>query len=267
MQKMNLKPRLKIIVVMPAYNAELTLEKTVKDIPDGCVDDIILTDDASSDRTVEVAREMGLTVLCHVDNKGYGANQKTCYDAALEAGADIVVMIHPDYQYDSRLIPHALGFLSTGVCDVILGSRIRTRREVLEGGMPVYKYVSNRILTIIENIMLGQNLGDFHSGFRAYTRQVLETIPYHTNSDDFVFDTEFLAQAVFYGFRIGDVPVPTRYFEEASSINFRRSVTYGTLTLGVMVKFLLQQLGICRFKIFPSPQDKGNNSASVMPAD
>ncbi len=241
-----------VVVVMPAYNAELTLEKTVRDIPDGCVDEIILTDDASTDRTVEVARNLGLTVLCHEVNKGYGANQKTCYDAVLKTGADAVIMIHPDYQYDSRLIPYAMGFLATGVCEVLLGSRIRSRREALDGGMPVYKYISNRFLTIIENIMLGQNLGDFHSGFRAYTREVLETIPYHKNSDDFVFDSEFLAQAVFFDFRIGDVPVPTRYFEEASSINFQRSLKYGLLTLGVLTKFLLQRVGLSRFNIFSS---------------
>lgn len=249
----------KVVVVMPAYNAELTLEKTVRDIPAGCVDEIILTDDASSDKTVEVAKKLGLTVLRHEENRGYGANQKTCYEAALKTGADAVIMIHPDYQYDSRLIPYALGFLEIGVCDVILGSRIRSRWEALEGGMPVYKYISNRFLTIIENIILGQNLGDFHSGFRTYTREVLETIPYHYNSDDFVFDTEFLAQTVFFGFRIGDVPVPTRYFEEASSINFHRSVKYGLLTLGVMLKFLLQKTGLSHFKIFSSLSSKNSD--------
>ncbi|MBN2301284.1 MAG: glycosyltransferase family 2 protein [Lentisphaerae bacterium] len=240
---------------MPAYNAELTLEKTIRDIPPGSVDEIILTDDASTDRTVEIAQKLGLTVLCHEKNRGYGANQKTCYDAALRAGADAVIMIHPDYQYDSRLIPYALGFLATEVCDVILGSRIRSRHEALQGGMPMYKYISNRSLTIMENMVLGQNLGDFHSGFRAYTRQVLETIPYHQNSDDFVFDTEFLAQAVFYGFRIGDVPVPTRYFAEASSINFHRSLTYGLSTLMVMGKFILHKRHLANCAIFQKPQE------------
>ncbi len=251
----------KVIVVMPAYNAELTLEKTFCDIPPGCVDEVILTDDASSDRTVEIAQKLGITVLCHSQNKGYGANQKTCYQAALEKGADAVVMIHPDYQYDSRVIPYALGFLSTGICDVIIGSRIRTRRETLEGGMPLYKYISNRFLTITENIILGQNLGDFHSGFRAYSREVLETIPYHQNSNDFVFDTEFLAQAVFFGFRIGDIPIPTRYFEEASSINFTRSVKYGLQTLGVMAKFLTQKAGLYKFEIFQPIQLGGEQSS------
>jgi len=240
----------KVIAVMPAYNAELTLEKTFRDFPRGSVDEIILTDDCSSDRTVEIAKSLGITVLCHSENKGYGANQKTCYDAALDRDADAVVMIHPDYQYDSRVIPYALGFLSVGVCDVIIGSRVRTRREALESGMPLYKYISNRFLTIIENVILGQNLGDFHSGFRAYTRKVLETIPYKKNSNDFVFDTEFLAQAVFFGFKIGDVPVPCRYFEEASSINFLKSVKYGLQTLLVMKKYIIQKTGLINFKIF-----------------
>lgn len=247
----------KVIVVMPAYNAELTLEKTFRDIPKGIVDEVILTDDCSSDRTVEIAKNLGITVLCHGKNRGYGANQKTCYDVALERGADAVVMIHPDYQYDSRLIPYAIGFLSAGVCDVIIGSRIRTRREALKGGMPLYKYLNNRFLTILENIVLGQNLGDFHSGFRTYTRKVLEKIPYKKNSDDFVFDTEFLAQAVYFGFRIGDIPIPTRYFEEASSINFARSIKYGLLTLCVMIKYAIQKIGLIHFKIFYSSSKKG----------
>lgn len=240
----------KVIVVMPAYNAEHTLEETLKDIPEGSTDQIILTDDCSKDRTVEIARGLGITVLCHTENRGYGANQKTCYNEALKAGADIVVMIHPDHQYDSRLIPFATGFLSVGICDVIIGSRIRTRREALESGMPRYKYISNRFLTIIENMILGQNLGDFHSGFRVYTREVLMKIPYTENSNDFVFDSEFLAQAVFYGFRIGDIPIPTRYFAEASSITFTRSLKYGIQTLYVMAKYILQKTGLMKFKIF-----------------
>jgi glycosyltransferase involved in cell wall biosynthesis len=240
----------KVIVVMPAYNAELTLEKTFRDIPKGTVDEVVLTDDCSSDKTVEIAKNLGITILYHNKNRGYGASQKTCYDAALKRGADAVVMIHPDYQYDSRLIPFSLGFLATGVCDVIIGSRIRTRREALDGGMPLYKYLSNRFLTIIENIVLGQNLGDFHSGFRVYTREVLETIPYKKNSNDFVFDTEFLAQAVYFGFRIGDIPIPTRYFKEASSINFARSIRYGVQTLLVMIKYIIQKIGLVHFRIF-----------------
>jgi len=240
----------KIIIVMPAYNAEETLEKTYNDIPLEIVDEIILVDDASSDQTVEIAKKLGLTVIVHTENKGYGANQKTCYDEALKRNPDIVVMIHPDYQYDSRLIPYITGFLEKGICDVILGSRIRTRKEVLECGMPTYKYISNRILTFIENIVLGQNISDFHSGYRAYTRRVLETIPYHTNSDGFVFDTEFLTQAIYFGFKIGDVPVPVRYFDEASSINFSHSVIYGFNTLLTLLKYLLHITGTCRFALF-----------------
>ena len=253
--------RRRVIVVMPAYNAALTLEKTFRDIPAGTVDEIILVDDASSDGTAAIARSLGISVIQHEKNSGYGANQKTCYDAALQRGADIVIMIHPDYQYDARIIPYALGFLTAGICDVVLGSRIRTRRETLECGMPLYKYISNRLLTFIENIILGQNLGDFHSGFRGYTRRVLENIPYHENSNDFVFDTEFLAQAAFYGFRIGDVPIPTRYFAEASSINFRRSAIYGIETLLVMIKYILQKTGLRRFAIFTPPPARDEASA------
>jgi len=240
----------KIIVVMPAYNAESTLERTYQDIPKDIVDEIILTDDGSSDRTVEIAERLGITVNRHSKNMGYGANQKTCYDDALRRDADIIIMIHPDYQYDPRVISFAVGFLTTDICDIIIGSRIRTRHEALKGGMPVYKYISNRILTIIENIILGQNLGDFHSGFRVYRREVMEKVKYHKNSDDFVFDTEFLAQAVYHKFRIGDIPVPTRYFPEASSINFKRSLKYGFQTILTLLKYILQKRGISHFDIF-----------------
>jgi glycosyltransferase involved in cell wall biosynthesis len=238
------------VAVMPAYNAARTLRKTVADIPPGTVDEIILVDDCSSDDTVEVARDLGLTVVQHRRNGGYGANQKTCYRHALERGADYVVMIHPDYQYDSRVVDSAVRFVQLGICDVVLGSRIRTRREALAGGMPRYKYYANRLLTGLENFALGQNLGDFHSGFRVYSRRVLETIPFERNSDDFVFDTEFLAQAVAFDFCIGDVPVPVRYFDEASSINFRRSVKYGFSTLGVLARFWLHRLRLWRSPLF-----------------
>jgi glycosyltransferase involved in cell wall biosynthesis len=249
--------RPKVIVVMPAYNAELTVERTVRDIPAGSVDEVILVDDCSKDRTVEVARSLGITVIPHERNTGYGGNQKTCYTEALARGADIVVMVHPDYQYDPRLIPSFTGYVATDVCDVMLGSRVRSRRETLEAGMPIWKYVSNRFLTIVENIALGQNLGDFHSGFRVYSRKVLETIPWRNNSDAFVFDSEFLAQAAYFGFRIGDAPIPCRYFAEASSIKFVASSVYGLKTLGVLVKFLLQKTGIFRFRIF----DRGAGAA------
>lgn len=240
----------RVIAVLPAYNAEKTLAATLVDIPAGCVDEIVLVDDGSTDRTVEVAGELGLTVVVHPKNRGYGGNQKTCYRYALEHGAGIVVMIHPDYQYDSRVIPHAIAFIELGICDVVLGSRIRSRREALGGGMPIYKYLSNRFLTVVENLALGQNLGDFHSGFRVYRREVLERVPFDRNSDDFVFDTQFLAQAVRSGFRLGDVPVPVRYFPEASSINFRRSLRYGFGTLGVLAQYWMDRLMLWRSPLF-----------------
>jgi glycosyltransferase involved in cell wall biosynthesis len=240
----------KVIAVMPAYNAEKTLAATVADMPVGSVDEVILVDDGSKDHTVHVAQEMGLTVVVHSENRGYGGNQKTCYQRALDHGADIVVMIHPDYQYDSRVINVAVNLLELGICDVILGSRIRSRQEALAGGMPFYKYIFNRFLTTVENIGLGQNLGDFHSGFRVYRREVLEKIPFELNSDDFVFDTQFLVQAVRLGFRLGDIPVPVRYFDEASSINFKRSLRYGFHTLAVVGQFWLDRLGIYHSKIF-----------------
>ena len=240
----------RVIAVMPAYNAALTLERTLRDIPPGSVDEVLLVDDCSKDDTVAIARRLGITVIEHQENTGYGGNQKTCYRYALETGADVIVMIHPDYQYDSRVIPYAVGFLELGICDVVLGSRIRTRCETLDGGMPVYKYVSNRLLTMFENVGLGQNLGDFHSGFRAYRREVLETVPFRNNSDDFVFDSQFLAQCVHFGFKLGDIPVPVRYFEEASSINFRRSFQYGMQTMATVVSLWLRRLHLARPKIF-----------------
>jgi glycosyltransferase involved in cell wall biosynthesis len=236
----------KIVAVLPAYNAESTLAATLADVPVGSVDEFILVDDGSKDRTVQVACEMGLTVIEHPQNRGYGGNQKTCYRHALERGADIVVMIHPDYQYDSRVIPHAVGIIELGICDIVLGSRIRSRDEALAGGMPRYKYIANRFLTAFENLALGQNLGDFHSGFRVYRREVLEQVPFELNSDDFVFDTQFLVQAVRLGFRLGDIPVPVRYFAEASSINFKRSVRYGFATLGAVGEYWLDRLGLRR---------------------
>ncbi len=253
----------RIIAVMPAFNAERTLASTLADMPAGSVDEVILVDDGSTDRTVEAARDMGLTVLVHPENRGYGGNQKTCYREALERGADIVVMIHPDYQYDSRVIPHAVGFIEMGICDVVLGNRIRSRQEAMKGGMPVYKYISNRFLTTFENFALGQNLGDFHSGFRVYRREVLERIPFEKNSDDFVFDTQFLAQAVRLGFRLGDIPVPVRYFAEASSINFRRSLKYGINTLGVVGHYWLDRLGVRRSPLFEKKNESRTESISM----
>lgn len=241
---------MKIIVVMPAYNAARTLEPTIRDIPANTVDEIILVDDASKDNTVEVAKRLGMTVVQHETNRGYGANQKTCYELALEHGADIVVMIHPDYQYDSRLIPYLIGFIREGYLDVMLGSRIRTRKEALEGGMPLYKYIANRLLTFIQNICTGMNLSEWHTGFRAYSRKVLETIPWQNNSDDFVFDTQMLIQCVTFGFKIGEIPVPVRYHETSSSINLQQSISYGFLTLGMILKFVLHRLHIFKSGLF-----------------
>jgi len=240
----------KVIVVMPAYNAALTVEKTVKEIPEGFADEIILVDDASKDDTVTIAKNLGLTVITHEKNMGYGANQKTCYDMALNRNADIIIMIHPDYQYDSRLSPLFAELIEKDICDIVLGSRVRTRRECLQSGMPLYKYISNRFLTIIENLATGQNLSEWHTGYRAYSRKVLETIPYHKNSDDFVFDSQFLFQAVYFGFRIGDLPVPCRYINEASSINLRRSIVYGLGTMKTLFQFILQKLRFAKFRIF-----------------
>jgi glycosyltransferase involved in cell wall biosynthesis len=240
----------KIIAVLPAYNAEKTLEKTLRNIPAGVVDKVILVDDASTDGTVGLAQNMGLTVFRHEKNRGYGANQKTCYRMALDQGADIIVMIHPDNQYDSSLTPFLVGFVEKGVCDVMLGCRIRTRTESLAGGMPPYKYFFNRMLTIFENFILGQNLGETHSGFRAFHRKVLETIPWENNSDDFVFDQQFLIQSVHFGFRLGDVPVPTRYEKLSSSINFRRSAVYGLATLWTLMRWLFHRWRIARCALF-----------------
>jgi glycosyltransferase involved in cell wall biosynthesis len=240
----------KTIVVMPAYNAEKTLEKTLRDIPAGSADEVILVDDASRDRTAAIAQNLGIRVIVHPQNLGYGANQKTCYRAALDAGADIVVMLHPDYQYNPKLVPYLAGLIRENICDIMLANRIRTRREVLEGGMPFYKYFFNRILTLTENLFLGLNLGEYHTGYRAYSRRALETIPWESNSNDFVFDQEILIQAAYFGLRVGEIPVPARYFAEASSINFARSFTYGLATLLTLVKFMLQKTGIVRFSLF-----------------
>ena len=243
-----------VVVVMPAYNAAATLERTWRDIPADGVDEVILVDDGSRDGTVEIAARLGLTVIRHPENRGYGANQKTCYRAALERSAAIIAMIHPDYQYDARLLPLLVGFIDAGICDLVLGSRIRSRAEARAGGMPGWKYVANRFLTVTENVVLGQNLGDFHSGFRVYARRVLETVPFEANSDDFVFDSQLLAQAAHFGFRIGDAPVPARYFPEASSIGFRRSIRYGLGTLGVLARFAAHRGRLIRSPLFtPRP--------------
>ena len=243
-------PHGKVVLVMPAYNAAETLQQTWREIPAGYIDETILVDDASRDDTVAIARALGIRVLEHARNRGYGGNQKTCSREALERGADVVVMLHPDYQYDPRLVPMMLLPLQLGSLDVMLGSRVRTRRECLESGMPLYKYLGNRLLTLIENICLGQNMGEFHSGFRAYRREVLETIPFERFSDDFVFDSQFLVSAIDAGFRLGEIPVPVRYMPEASSIGFQRSVRYGVGTLAAVAQFQLKGLGLPPARIF-----------------
>jgi len=238
------------LAVLPAYNARRTLEATLSAIPDGAVDDVLLVDDASTDGTPELAESLGLDVIRHDRNRGYGANQKTCYREALARGAERIVMIHPDDQYDARVVPHLTGILDLGICDVVLGSRIRTRDEALSGGMPLYKYLGNRGLTILENMLLGQNLGEFHSGLRAYRREVLETIPFERNRDDFAFDSQFLVQAIYFGFRLGDIPVPVRYFPEASSIGLGHGLAYIGGTLGVLATYVGHRLGLLRSPLF-----------------
>ncbi|MGD0283668.1 MAG: glycosyltransferase family 2 protein [Dissulfurispiraceae bacterium] len=239
----------KLIVIMPAYNAEKTLRKTYEELPHEYVDEVILVDDYSKDDTSKIALELGINTIIHTENKGYGGNQKTCYGEALRHGADIVVMVHPDYQYSPRLVTAMASMITSGHYDVVLGSRI-LGGSALKGGMPLYKYVANRFLTFLENLVLGAKLSEYHTGLRAFTREVLETLPLEENSDDFVFDSEMLVQAVYFGFRIGEVSCPTRYFKDASSINFRRSVKYGFGVLATVMKFVLCKIGVKKFKIF-----------------
>lgn len=229
----------RIVVVLPAYNAAKTLEMTYREIPFDFVDEVILVDDASRDETSAVARRLGIRTVIHERNTGYGGNQKTCYRTALERGADIVVMLHPDYQYTPKLIPAMVAMIAYGEFDAVLASRI-LGTGALKGGMPLYKYVANRFLTFVENILLSEKLSEYHTGYRAFSREILEKLPLDRNSDDFVFDNEMLAQIVWFGYRIGELSCPTKYFAEASSINFRRSMVYG---LGVLKTALLFRLG------------------------
>lgn len=247
----------KLIVVMPAYNAGKTLRQTYAELPHEYVDEVILVDDASRDSTAAIARELGIRTIIHSENKGYGGNQKTCYAEALRHGADIVVMIHPDYQYSPRLVTAMASMIASGHYDVILGSRILGGQS-LKGGMPLYKYMANRMLTFFENLFLGVKLSEYHTGYRAFSRAVLETLPLSTNSDDFVFDNEMLAQTVYFGFKIGEISCPTRYFEDASSINFRRSVKYGFGVLATTAKFVLQKCNIWKFPIFSAGGSAGH---------
>jgi glycosyltransferase involved in cell wall biosynthesis len=239
----------KIVVVMPAYNAARTLERTYREVPLDVVDDVIVVDDASHDDTVVVARNLGLPTFVHAQNRGYGANQKTCYTEALRRGADVTVMLHPDYQYTPRLIVAMVAMIADGPYDVVLGSRILGGRA-RQGGMPLYKYVSNRFLTMAQNALSGSKLSEFHTGYRAFARKVLETLPLLENSDDFVFDNQMLAQVMHCGFEIGEISCPTAYFPEASSINFSRSVTYGLGCLRTAAQLFLQRHGLATFSIF-----------------
>lgn len=239
----------RIIVVLPAYNASTTLGRTVSEIDRDVVDDILLVDDSSDDHTVALAREMQVRCFLHDKNYGYGKNQKSCYNEALQSGADVVVMLHPDYQYSPKMVPALAAMVASEEYDVAIGSRI-IGGKARQCGMPLYKYTANRFLTAVQNLMLGSKLSEFHTGFRAFSREVLESLPLHANSDDFVFDNEMLAQALYCGFRVGEISAPGRYFPEASCINFKRSVIYGFGVLWTSFRFVAQKWGVACFPIF-----------------
>jgi glycosyltransferase involved in cell wall biosynthesis len=245
-----------ILVVLPAYNAEKTLRRTYQDIPTNIVDGVLLVDDSSSDETVALARKLGILTFIHDRNYGYGRNQKTCYSEALKRGADIVVMVHPDYQYTPKLITAMASMIAYGVYDVVLGSRI-IGGGALQGGMPVYKYVSNRFLTAFQNFLMGSKLSEFHTGYRAFSKEVLENLPFLNNSDNFVFDNEMLAQILFFGYRIGEISCPTKYFEEASSIDLKSSIVYGLGVLRTTLKFRAQKYGLGRYPLFQPSGKEG----------
>lgn len=239
----------RIAVVLPAYNAARTLERTVEELPREIVDTVLLIDDNSRDETVQFAQRLGLQVFVHEKNFGYGRNQKTCYAEALRSDADVIVMLHPDYQYEPRLVLPMAGLIATGVYDVVIGSRI-IGGKARSGGMPLYKYVANRVLTLLQNFLVGAKLSEYHTGYRAFSRNVLLSLPLLMNSDDFAFDNEILVQAIYFGYRIGEISCPTRYFPEASSINFRRSVKYGFAVLWTSIRFRLQKWHVAKFRIF-----------------
>ena len=247
---------------MPAYNAEKTLRKTYDEVPKDVVDEVILVDDYSADSTLQLANELGLTAFRHDTNTGYGGNQKTCYREALKSDADIIVMLHPDYQYTPKLVVSMAGMIAYGEYDAVLASRI-IGGGALEGGMPLYKYIANRFLTLFQNILVGQKLSEYHTGYRAFSRKVIESLPLGENSNDFVFDNEMIAQMIFFGHRIGEVSCPTKYFPEASSINFRRSVRYGLGVVGTSLNFRLQKWGLINNKIFDANGRKLNQLQKV----
>ena len=244
----------KVCVVMPAYNAEKTLKKTYDGIPKDIVDDIILTDDASQDKTVKLSQELNIKTFVHTENRGYGGNQKTCYQAALESGADIVIMLHPDYQYNPKLIIPMTYMIAEGVFDAVIASRILGNKAMM-GGMPLYKYISNRVLTLAENLIIQQKLSEYHTGYRAFSRKVLETIPLLENSDDFVFDNQMLCQILYFDFVVGEVSCPALYFPDASSISFSRSMTYGMGVMQTAMKYAFAKRDMGHFKIF-NPKGK-----------
>lgn len=240
----------KVVVVLPAYNAEKTLKRTYDEIPFDIVDDVVLVDDHSKDNTSEEGRRIGIRhVIRHEKNKGYGGNQKTCYDKALELGADIVIMLHPDYQYTPKLIPTMCELIASGLYPAVLGSRI-LGKGALKGGMPMYKYIFNRCLTLTQNILINQKLSEYHTGYRAFSAEVLRGINYHANSDDFVFDNQMISQIFFAGFEIAEITCPTKYFDEASSINFRRSTTYGLGVLGTSLRYFFNKIGLMKSKMY-----------------
>ncbi|MFT4543981.1 MAG: glycosyltransferase involved in cell wall biosynthesis [Bacteroidia bacterium] len=244
----------KVVVVLPAYNASSTLETTFNEIPMEIVDEVVLVDDASPDNTVEVGKSLGIKhIVKHETNRGYGGNQKSCYDKALELGADIVIMLHPDYQYTPKLIHSMSYMIANDVYPVVLGSRILGKGALI-GGMPIYKYIANRFLTLAQNILINQKLSEYHTGYRSFSREVIEAIDYEANSDDFVFDNQMLSQIFMKGFEIGEVTCPTKYFEEASSINFSRSVTYGFGVLKTSIMHRMQLWGLAKFKIYGDPK-------------
>ena len=257
--------RERVIVVLPAYNAERTLERTCAEIPRDVVDEVVLVDDASHDRTVELARLLGIPAIVHKENRGYGANQKTCYQAALDRGAGIVVMLHPDYQYPPKIIPAMVALLRSGMFDVVIGSRVLVR-GALKGGMPLYKYIGNRVLTLAENLIIGRKLSEYHTGFRAFTRRVLETLPILENSDGFVFDNQILCQAIYFGFSIGEVSSPCKYFPEASSIGPLSSLRYALGVMLTALQYRLGRWGLLRPRIFSNAGRRLRPGVGEIPA-
>ncbi len=244
----------KVVVVLPAYNAGLTLERTYREIPFDIVDDVVLVDDSSKDETIQVADSLGIRhIIRHEQNKGYGGNQKSCYQKALELDADIVIMLHPDYQYTPLLIPSMAHMIGSGLYPVVFGSRI-LGRGALKGGMPFYKYVANRFLTFFQNVLLGQKLSEYHTGYRAFSRQVLESIDYEENSDDFIFDNQMIAQIFYKGFEIAEITCPTKYFDEASSISLKRSIMYGLGVVKVSLLYRLTKAGLYKWRLLDSRQ-------------